>query len=58
MPEVKVINDKIEHQEKPSYIKEMLEEIIREKLNIQNDQSLREYYYLEKNGACKKYNKK
>ena len=36
----------------------MLEEIIREKLNIQNDQSLREYYYLEKNGACKKYNKK
>ena len=58
VPEVKVENEKIEYKEKPSYIKEMLEEIIREKLNIQNDQSLREYYYLEKNDACKKYNKK
>lgn len=58
VPEVKVVNEKIEYKEKPSYIKELLEEIIREKLNIQNDQSLREYYYLEKNGTCKKYNKK
>ena len=47
--EIKVVNDELIIVNKPAYIKEYLEEIIKKSINMKNYATLRELYLNEKN---------
>lgn len=48
VPEVKIINDKIEEVDRPTYIKDYLEEVIKKDKNMRGFKSLRALYLFEK----------
>ena len=54
--EIKVVNDELIIVNKPAYIKEYLEEIIKKSINMKNYATLRELYLNEKNKNKQKKN--
>ena len=58
IPEVKIIDDKIDFKTKPDYIKDMLDEVIKDRIDMKGFNSLKELYSSSKGKSytLKKHN--